>query len=122
VSLARKNAFHAIGLPRGHADTTDTNCAEYSLEGSEGPPIADGLARLDAEVGAFISFEQLSTARLVHAAPIEQRDTLGLTAKAGIRVAIAVKNVPRLGWRIRWRPLHPRLRGFPLFRGLKGSV
>jgi hypothetical protein len=98
VSLTRKNAFHAIGLPRGHADATDTNYAEYSLEGSAGLLFADGLARLDAGVGAFISFEQLSTARLVHAAPIGQRDTLSLTAKAGIREAIAAKDVPRLGW------------------------
>ncbi len=87
-------------------EDTVTLFADYSAGGSVSLPIAGGLLFLDAGLGPFFSFEQLSTATLASSVPLGYRDSFGLQAEAGTRVMLPSEKLPLgLGWRVRWRPL-----------------
>ncbi len=103
-------AFAQGWFTSDHPDATATMFAEYSAGGSIGAPFADGLAHLDAGVGPFFSFEQLSTLLATSSVPLGSRDSFGLAAETGFRVTVPVENMPvGLGWRVRWRALQATL-------------
>ena len=99
-------AFAQGWFASDHPDATATMFAEYSAGGSIGVPFAKGLAHLDAGLGPFFSFEQLSTLLLTSSVPLGYRDSLGIAVEAGFRVTLPIESMPvGLGWRARWRPL-----------------
>ncbi len=87
-------------------EATATMFSEYFLGGAVRLPVADGTAGLEIGAGPFVSFEQLSTDAAAYSATLGRRDSCGIAAEAGVRVALPVAHTPLgIGWRVRWRAL-----------------